>query len=43
MSENTYYYKWNIPSDAFVGYYTVEYEATIDGDYGEKNYTIKVN
>ena len=43
MSENTYFYKWTIPESVVVGFYNVECQANLDGDYGERNYTIKVN
>lgn len=40
--ETMYYYKWNIPVDADLVEYTVEYEATVDGEYAEANETIRV-
>lgn len=42
VSENTYYYRWSIPSNAYVGTYNVECEATVDGEYGEHNETVQV-
>jgi len=41
-TETLYYYKWNVPSDAYLGEYTVEYSAIIDGEYAEGNESIKV-
>ena len=40
--ENTYYYKWTIPGDAFVGNYNCECEATVDSEYTESNETVQV-
>jgi hypothetical protein len=40
--ETLYFYKWSIPSDADLGEYTIEYEATVDGEYAEANETAEV-
>lgn len=40
--ETLYYFKWPIPSDADLGEYVVEYEATIDGEYAEANEVIQI-
>jgi len=40
--ETLYYFKWVVPNDAYLGFYTVEYEATIDGEYAEANETFEV-
>lgn len=42
LAETTYYFRWNIPSDAFVGTYNVECQAIVDGEYTERNETILV-
>jgi hypothetical protein len=42
LAENTYYFRWNIPVDAYIGTYNVECEAIIDGEYTERNETILV-
>ena len=42
LDETTYYFKWNIPIDAFIGTYNVECQATADGEYAETNETILV-
>jgi hypothetical protein len=40
--ETMYYYKWDIPVGADLTEYTVEYQATVDGEYAEANETIRV-
>ena len=40
--ETMYYYKWDIPIDADLTEYTVEYSATVDGQYAEANETLRV-
>ena len=35
--ETLYFFKWTIPVDADLGVYSIEYEATIDGEYAEAN------
>jgi len=40
--ETLYYYKWNIPSMADLGVYTVEYQAIIDGEYAEANESFNI-
>lgn len=40
--ETLYYFKWVIPNTADLGFYTVEYEATIDGEYAEANESFEV-
>ena len=42
LAENTYFFRWNIPVDAFIGTYNVECEAIVDGEIAEKNETIAV-
>ena len=42
LAENTYFFRWNIPVDAFIGTYNVECEATVDGEISESNETIAV-
>jgi len=41
-TETLYYYKWSIPSDAYLGDYTIEYQAIVDGEYAEGNDGIEV-
>lgn len=40
--ETMYFYKWVIPEDADLGEYTVEYQATVDGEYAEANESVQV-
>jgi hypothetical protein len=40
--ETLYYFKWTIPAFQDVGFYTVEYEATVDGEYAEGNESFRV-
>ena len=40
--ETMYYFKWVIPLVQDTGMYTVEYEATVDGEYAEANETFEV-
>ena len=42
LAENTYYFRWNIPADAFVGTYNIECQAVVDGEYTERNETVSV-
>jgi len=42
VAENTYYYKWNIPAEADLGEYTIEAQATVDGNYKEHNENVQV-
>lgn len=41
-AESLYYYKWNIPADADITTYDIEYEATVDGVYTEASENIQV-
>lgn len=42
VAETTYYYKWVIPSDAYIGNHVVEFCATCDGEYQEENDIIQI-
>jgi len=42
VAETTYYYKWTIPSDAYIGNHTIEYAAICDGEYQEENEVIQI-
>jgi hypothetical protein len=42
VAETTYYYKWTVPSDAFIGNHSIEFEAICDGEYQEENETIEI-
>jgi hypothetical protein len=42
VAETTYYYKWVVPSDAFIGNHAVEFQAVCDGEYQEENETIEI-
>jgi len=42
VGENTYYFRWNIPSNAYLGTYNCECQAVIDGEYAEQNEMIMV-
>ena len=42
LAENTYFFRWNIPVDAYVGTYNVECQSVTDGEYAEHNETIQV-
>jgi len=42
VAETTYYYKWVVPSDAFIGNHAVEFSADCDGEYQEENETIQI-
>lgn len=42
LAENTYFFKWNIAADAFLGTYNVECEAIIDGEVAEHNETVLI-
>ena len=42
VAETTYYYKWDIPSDAYIGNYTIEFQAECDGEYQEENDILQV-
>ena len=42
LAENTYFFRWNIPIDAFLGTYNVECEALVDNNQAESNETILV-
>lgn len=41
-TETLYFYKWVIPIGADTGFYTIEYEGIVDGEYAESNETVKV-
>lgn len=41
-TETLYFYKWAIPVGANTGFYTIEYQGTVDGEYAESNETVKV-
>ena len=40
--ETLFFFKWTIPIDQDIGSYTVEYEATIDGEFAEANEIVQV-
>lgn len=40
--ETMYYYKWDVSASADLTEYTVEYSATVDGEYAEANETIRI-
>lgn len=40
--ETLFFFKWAIDSAADLGFYTIEYQATVDGDFAESNETVKV-
>lgn len=42
VAETTYYYKWTIPSDAYIGNHTIEYQAICNGQYQEENEVIQI-
>lgn len=42
VAENTYFFKWTITTNAYIGTYNVECEAIIDSELGEHNETIQV-
>jgi hypothetical protein len=42
VAESTYYYKWVVPSDAFIGNLSVEFQAVCDGEYQEENELIQI-
>jgi hypothetical protein len=42
VAETTYYYKWVVPSDAFIGNHAVEFSAECDGEYQEENEVIQI-
>jgi hypothetical protein len=42
VAETTYYYKWVVPSDAFIGNHAIEFSAECDGEYQEENETIEI-
>lgn len=42
LAENTYFFRWNINSTAFIGTYNVECEAVVDSEIAEHNETIAV-
>ena len=42
VAETTYYYKWVVPSDAFIGNHSVEFSADCDGEYQEENEVIQI-
>lgn len=42
VAETAYYYKWIVPSDAFIGNHTVEFEAVCDGNYQEENEVLQI-
>jgi len=42
VAETDYYYKWTIPSDAYIGNHTIEYAAICDGEYQEENEVIQI-
>jgi len=42
VAETTYYYKWVVPSDTFIGNHAVEFQAVCDGEYQEENETIEI-
>lgn len=42
LAENTYFFKWNISSSAYLGTYNVECQSITDGEYSESNETILV-
>jgi hypothetical protein len=42
VAETTYYYKWTVPFDAFIGNHAVEFQAVCDGEYQEENEVIQI-
>jgi len=42
VAETTYYYKWFVPSDAFIGNHAIEFSADCDGEYQEENEVIQI-
>jgi len=42
VAETDYYYKWTIPSDAYIGNHNVEFQAVCDGEYQEENELIQI-
>lgn len=42
VAETDYYYKWVIPSDAYIGNHNIEFQATCDGEYQENNVVIQI-
>jgi len=40
--ETMYYYKWNVPADADLTEYTIEYAAILDGEYAEANEQLRI-
>lgn len=43
LAETTYYFRWAIPEDCYIGTFNCEFEALIDGEYSESNSTILIN
>ena len=43
VAETDYYYKWTIPSDAYIGNHTIEYAAVMDSEYVEHNEVIQIH
>jgi len=42
VGESTYYFRWNIPSNAYIGTYNVETQGIVDGEYSESNSTVLI-
>ena len=42
VAETDYYYKWTIPSDAYIGNHTIEFQAIMDSEYIEHNEVIQI-
>jgi hypothetical protein len=40
--ETMYYYKWDVPDDADLTEYTIEYSAIVDGEYAEANEQLRI-
>ena len=40
--ETMYFYKWDVASDADLTEYTIEYSATVDGEYAEANEQLRI-
>ena len=42
LAENTYFFRWNIGSSAYLGTYNIECQAIVDNEYSESNETVLV-
>ena len=42
VGETTYYFRWSIPSSAYLGLYHCETEAIVDGEYAESGSSIQI-